>query len=325
MHYNYYNKPKFIDSEAYNRVKTHIVDFYSKNKNILAIYQCGSVNHPGISDLDIICVVKDNKHCTNNIISPNKEFDYIITHGVSAISKKNFKLLENYTIWNNLKPIYGNDIKQNFSKDDLIKKQLNESTATEYFFKNYVDLYIQISYKAFNLRTLFQQMKGLKQDFELLSDTKNTLYADILQFYEIIDSWFDNKNILNDFDNWLYAFLPRYFKFIEDLLILNPIKMPSFVEFPLKFKNITFIQDNILKSQNFGKKFYKKIYFHKKIFRLNEKFINYTFSVPILSQKNLFVDQRAHFILKNYKYGKKYLRGFAPQIPSFYNYFCDLY
>ena len=44
---------KKVSQEYYSAAWNMIINFYSKNKDIISIYEYGSVSSPGVSDLDI--------------------------------------------------------------------------------------------------------------------------------------------------------------------------------------------------------------------------------------------------------------------------------
>ena len=58
--------PKEISISDYETLTEKIVEKMLANDSVLSLYQMGSIKHPGISDLDIICVFKNNSKCLDN-------------------------------------------------------------------------------------------------------------------------------------------------------------------------------------------------------------------------------------------------------------------
>ena len=58
--YYFYNFPKFYSLKDYNEVTNYIVGKYSVIKNLISIYNWGDPSTPGISDIDIVLVLKEN-------------------------------------------------------------------------------------------------------------------------------------------------------------------------------------------------------------------------------------------------------------------------
>ena len=59
MTHSFFNYPQQAIISDYNDVRSAIIEFYKDNKDIISIYENGSVSTPGISDLDLIFVLND--------------------------------------------------------------------------------------------------------------------------------------------------------------------------------------------------------------------------------------------------------------------------
>ena len=66
------NYPKQVTTKHYDDARTELISHYSDNKDVVAIYEYGSVSAPGVSDLDLIFVLK------NQVNTDAKLFD--LTH-----------------------------------------------------------------------------------------------------------------------------------------------------------------------------------------------------------------------------------------------------
>ena len=66
---SFFNYPKHSSVGDYSNVRNEIIKFYQENSDIISIYEYGSVSAPGVSDLDLIFVLKDK------IYSNESEFD----------------------------------------------------------------------------------------------------------------------------------------------------------------------------------------------------------------------------------------------------------
>jgi len=59
VNYSFTNYPKQVDTSHYDAIRVELVSHYKDYNDILAIYEYGSVNAPGVSDLDLIFVLND--------------------------------------------------------------------------------------------------------------------------------------------------------------------------------------------------------------------------------------------------------------------------
>ena len=51
---------KLIDPKAYDDAIESYISLVKKNRSVAAIYKMGSVQHPGISDIDLVVVVNND-------------------------------------------------------------------------------------------------------------------------------------------------------------------------------------------------------------------------------------------------------------------------
>ena len=105
MKKSFYNHPHYMNISEYSSAKEDIINSFNISEDIKAIFEYGSLNNIGISDLDIIVVLKNNinKDCykliSKNRLSPQtlKVIDY--ANIIILPKKKINKLL----IWDDLK------------------------------------------------------------------------------------------------------------------------------------------------------------------------------------------------------------------------------
>ena len=69
MNTSFFNYPKQAVIGNYDDVRSAIIEFYDRNEDVISIYEYGSVSNPGVSDLDLIFVLKDK------ISSTESQFD----------------------------------------------------------------------------------------------------------------------------------------------------------------------------------------------------------------------------------------------------------
>ncbi|MDA8630448.1 hypothetical protein N9L42_02505 [Flavobacteriaceae bacterium] len=112
--YKFTFEPKRVSEEYYQKARKEITQYYSQNNDILSIYEYGTVSSPGVSDLDIILVMKDKvqtKEKFFNFSNVSKEVHNLVADGnVMKMSQENFiniNFLDNKI---NVKKLYGKDL-----------------------------------------------------------------------------------------------------------------------------------------------------------------------------------------------------------------------
>ncbi|TSC89673.1 MAG: hypothetical protein G01um10143_163 [Parcubacteria group bacterium Gr01-1014_3] len=112
------NHPRKIPLSVYGKARRELVSHFRKNSDVLAFYEYGTVKAPGISDLDLILVLKEKlKNPFRYPTGPN--IDKVAKGGLIIMTKSVF---ENVQIFDqtNLKKLFGQDIKvKQLSKKEL--------------------------------------------------------------------------------------------------------------------------------------------------------------------------------------------------------------
>lgn len=113
--YKFIDLPKKVGKKYYQTARNKIIQYYSQNSDILSVYEYGSVSSPGVSDLDIILVLKDNvktKEIFFDFSNISTKVQHLLGDGtVMKMSKNNFihiNFLENNI---NVNKLYGDDFK----------------------------------------------------------------------------------------------------------------------------------------------------------------------------------------------------------------------
>jgi len=108
------DRPSQFSFEDYEEIKDLFVRRVSNDRNVISIYQMGSVSVPGISDLDIIIVLKDNTiNVNNDIFRINfKGFksSYIFMHAPFVINYSTFRRLKMIFYAKNIIKLWGEEI-----------------------------------------------------------------------------------------------------------------------------------------------------------------------------------------------------------------------
>ena len=107
--------PKKVGVDYYQAAREEIIQYYSQNSDVISVYEYGSVSSPGVSDLDIILVLKDKVKTQEfffEFSNISEKVHHLLGDGtVMKMSQENFiniNFLENKI---NVKKIYGKDLK----------------------------------------------------------------------------------------------------------------------------------------------------------------------------------------------------------------------
>lgn len=196
--------PEKIHFADYDNLKSRLVKALMKQENVLSVYQIGSVGHPGISDLDLICVFKDGSSCFTNLRKElNLNEQKILTHGVFGVEESNFSDAINFTLLSNLTFLAGVD--GNWEVNNSIR-DFDRQIAIEYMIKMLLTLDFQIHIGLVKLRAFLLLAKGIAFDLELLGIQSGNLYVNVEKVMKYRDTWFESNYTDKEMEDFILEF-----------------------------------------------------------------------------------------------------------------------
>lgn len=199
---SFYAHPVKYGLKDYERVLDKIRNKAKKTGEILSVYTFGQVSVPGISDIDLIFVLKEGSKLPGflkkNYI--DRDSNYLIFHPFFIITEDIMKNMRYIYPNSNFVKIYGKEIGIiNPSKDELkkIKTYLTTDVILRHFPVDY--LYILLS-KSLNVRMILVRLNALGHSFRIFSDIsgiKKQSWNDFSKRVENIrKNWFSmDKNL----------------------------------------------------------------------------------------------------------------------------------
>ncbi len=310
------NRPEFKMRSSYDEAINIISSNLIKIEGVKAIYQFGNITTPGISDIDLMVVVKNTVKIEHSGFEnyPSK-LKYLFTHGIMALSEGHFAQNNYYNIWSDHHLVIGvdqtsKDILERSSEDEiLLKKQI----ALEFILMNYIDIKVQLEYGVIKLRSLLQHIKGVKYDLAFLNITNIPLNTLLEELNYWIRNWFNetpNDKTLSDF---VSRFDKAYQLFVEEIFSKEILYLPT-------AQSVNISKKIILKNST-------SIGFTRKGFLLpatleplaGKKFINlqnklncFQFYVPFTNIcKEQILVKRFEFLSEMKRYNDNYLPNFS--------------
>lgn len=125
----YVNKPAPISIKYYEKAREEVISNFKTNSDVAAIYEYGSVQSPGISDLDLIVVTHSDLKSSQpeDYRVTSEKFRYasrVATGTLMVVNKKDFANISFFDEIN-LKRLYGENILQNrISAADLKHREI---------------------------------------------------------------------------------------------------------------------------------------------------------------------------------------------------------
>jgi hypothetical protein len=181
--------PASCEEELYERALSEVLRTLSAEAYVDAIYQVGSVRHPGISDIDLLVVVEDTAASERNPLDElSREERDLFTHSCFVVPLSLASDLARYVLLDGYRRLHGTDWQ--WANDGDTARALEVQTALEFLAKNLVDLYVQLTYRVLKVRVFLQHLKGVKLDLEITGIASHSLSALLERATMLIDDWF---------------------------------------------------------------------------------------------------------------------------------------
>ena len=228
------NYPIAISVAKYDALKTKLVKELLAHGSVLSVYQMGSVKDPGISDLDLICIFKNDSENKNDYrINLSQDEKMILTHGLFGVEKKDLKEALPYNLMSNLQLLGGEDMNLGTLKS-ISHQGLNTQIAFEYLIKMFITLDTQKTLKIVKLRSFLLLAKAISFDLNLLNISEGKLHDLVEKVFNYRSIWYtdqpDKKEIISliiDFHKEIRLLLEQLFNVEKFYLPVNEINLPG--------------------------------------------------------------------------------------------------
>ena len=315
MSYRIIDVPRPVTDQAYQHALEKMTQRIMKTKSAIAVYQAGSVSAPGISDLDMIIVFKDNIREEHNFLSGlTAEERYLFIHNLYGISFSNFAEARRFA-FHNYRLLAGDEL-INYPEPGKTEI-LHVQTALEFIVKLHITLYIQEKYDVLRMRDLLLHVKALQYDLDLLGVSRGLLPELVNQVFEWRSRWFMNTPSEKEIVEWWKRFYSAFGIFLGETFAAHRFYLPPQPSYSIA-KNITLIPQDKISASTKGIRLPGQLsMFGKKFFKLQNKLIRFEFGIPVSSNKipELLVE-KFQLEKKLASYNRQFLPAFLPLTSS---------
>jgi hypothetical protein len=312
MNYRLIDRPHFVPESEYREALSAMTGRLSRLPETMAVYQVGGISAPGISDLDMIVVFRDNKKVEENFhhhLSSSEK--YLFIHSLYGISESDFAQAERYTFFNNFVLLYGQDLQSGQRlpqpDTDVLKKQV----AIEYLVKMCINIYLQQSYRVLRVRDLLLHVKALQYDCDFLGIHEGRLLEKISQIIEWRKTWFDQAPAKKEIIKWWNEFYEEFELFLESLFSSHTFYLPPKSSYSIT-KNISVVPSPAVSFSRQGFVLPGILSLAgKRYFNLQNKFNRFRFEIPVSSENiPAILQQKFSFEKTHVAYNRTYLPKF---------------
>jgi hypothetical protein len=307
--------PIFVPDEEYSLLTDKIVSKFKSADEVLAIYQLGSVSTPGISDLDLLFIFKEDIYFKPDVKKGlNDISNYILIHNPYGATVKYLKESVGRTFYNNFKVLYS-EISLNELPDKIYNLRIIKQECIEYLLKFYINFSTQMGIKILKVRNLLLEIKALKQDLDILGFTDHKIYYLIEENISIRNNWYQSSNSMNAFLNNVTDLHKCLDDFMKEVFSKYCFVFPNETDFRFS-RNYGLIRDN-----NFFLRSRKRLFIpgqfifnNKKYFNLLNRFICHELHLPWIFEfvGNEDIMDKINYDISHTEYNSIHFRNFLP-------------
>jgi hypothetical protein len=283
-----------------------------KCDGILSVSQVGGIGTPGISDIDLFVVFKDEFVYTENPVAGLGTPDnYLFTHNLFGTSEKFAERMEQYTYFGNYKNMSGKPFispnRLEASDIGTVKKQI----ALEFLLKAWITIEIEKKYGVIKIRNLFLLAKALLYDLSFLNVSSGSLMDVIKEIIHTRNNWFRDKLGAEPLSSLVNRYSEELFQFLKKELP-GKFFLPGMDSISIG-RNILLVRDKELKISfsGFGFPAFLSV-LHPKIRNLQSRVNHFVIKVPAINTAPKVITDRQHWIAAANEYNRTHLPAFVP-------------
>lgn len=311
--------PKPTDPSAYHSILKSVSKKISAIEGVLSVYQIGGISSPGISDLDLVVVFKDDFKCSLNIHdSLSIKEKYLFIHKLYGTSRSHFLESSKYSFFQNYSLLSGEEIIRLTDRDEESPGLIQTQIALEYMLKMYVNVIVQEKYRIVQVRSLLLHGKALSYDLGYFKDSSQSLKKIVDRLLDIRKNWFENPHSQKLILDWFREFCIVYPEELNSIMQSKPFYLDSNSSNRIA-RNISIVKSDKLHYSHHGTKLppFPVNIIGKKYFRLMNRFNRFEIQAPFRSS-GIPDGLRAYFDFQQRQrsYNSEYIPHFYPLTSS---------
>jgi len=209
--------PRFVPVSRYDLAIQRMVKKLRQQDGVTSIFLVGSINSPGISDIDMLAIFEDGVECSLNPLEDlSKTERYLFSHSLYGVSRGQFCNAQKYSLFHNYNLLWGDELP--IRRNDLSQEQtrkLKTQIALEYLIKMFVNSTIERTYGIVRVRGLLVRVKALSYDLEFLNVSSGRLFDLVQTIINWRNNWFEGRPDKQTFRKWFLEFCVVLTAFLE--------------------------------------------------------------------------------------------------------------
>lgn len=310
--YSLIDIPLYIQPEFYEINISAVASGLMNHGKVESVYRIGSVTAPGISDLDMFVVFKDNVTTTHDPLSKlDEKGRYLFVHRLFGASISHFQKSVNLMQFHNYRLIGGNECVTENALSKAEDKQVKIQTALEFMIKMFMVVNLQKEYKIIKVRAFLLEARAMEYDLQYLGVHSGPLFDVVQEIIDLRKKWFLSENSISKIEPLFDRFHQLITIFLADILLSEKFYMPSLTQGRFT-KNVKWSNSEKLSMTKSG------IYlpavlaniFQRKYFNMMNMLTRFSMKLPVHTNAPEILQQRFNLLTEMNEYNKIHIPQF---------------
>jgi hypothetical protein len=304
--------PRPVARDAYAQAIENVVHGLSAQPAVQAIYQVGGIRSPGISDIDLLVVFRDDADCTfDPLATLSATGRYLFPHSQFGVPARSFSGAVRFGFFHDYRLLWGQPPPVGdgaLGPEDLAVA--NRQAGVEYLLKMYLSMCIERCYGIARVRNLLLLGRALRYDLEYVGAAGGPLDELVEKVIGWREAWFENPPAARAIVAWHGAALQELGKLLQALLEKQAVFAPQWADLKiarnqelLPGARLKFNHRGITLPAMFGG-------LGRKYFNLQHRFNAFTWELPITREGPAVLFERHDFVSAATSYNQEHLPHF---------------
>jgi hypothetical protein len=306
--------PRELTREDYARAIDDVLCRLRAEPDVLAVYQVGGVRTPGISDVDLLVIFRDDSHYHMDPLAHlSADGRYVFDHGQFGMPARHFAGAVRFAFFHDYRLLYGQEQQPAVPALEGAERDIvNRQTALEYLLKMYVSMSVERCYGIIRVRNLLLLGRALRYDLEYVGIADGhvaRLVDEVTRWREI---WFSSRPGDADISRWFTDMYAELESLLLELLARTPLFVPEWADRRIA-SNMELRQAARLGVEHYGVTLPSILAgLGRRYFNLQHRFNRFTFHVPLTADASPVLRERHELIAGMGAYNRARLPHFMP-------------
>lgn len=304
--------PRPVPREDYARAIEHVLRPLRAEPAVQAVYQVGGIRTPGISDVDLLVVFRDDAECR---LDPRAGLSarelYLFPHSQFGLPARHFAGAIRFGFFHDYRLLHGQE--QAAGGAALAAAEaaaVNRQAGLEYLLKMFISMSVERAYGIARVRNLLLLGRALLYDLEYVGAAGSGVGRLVERVIEWREQWFTAPPAAAEIRRWFEEMYRELEALLADLLGRLPLFAPAWASLAIA-GNMRIVPAAHLAVVHRGRRLPPALgSLGRRYFNIQHRFNRFEFRLPVTGEAPAAVRQRHELVAAMGEYNRARLPAF---------------